>query len=73
MISKPKAAIMNTSDGESDVRYIIFIQIATGEIIKAFTWRGIPELGILRAKSAASDRGLEGVLKVWAARVEDFQ
>lgn len=55
------------------MRYIIYMQLATGEIIKAFTWRGIPELGILRAKSAASDRGLDGVLKVWAAPVGDFQ
>lgn len=55
------------------MRYIIYMQLATGEIIKAFTWRGLPELGILRAKSAAHDRGLDGVLKVWATPVGDFQ
>lgn len=55
------------------MRYIIYMQLVTGEIIKAFTWRGIPELGILRAKSTASDRGIDGVIKVWATPVEDFQ
>lgn len=64
---------MNTSEGETDMRYIIYMQLVTGEIIKAFTWRGVPELGIFRAKSDARERGLEGILKVWATPVEDFQ
>jgi hypothetical protein len=63
---------MITSDGESDMRYIIFMQLITGEIIKAFTWRGVPELGIFRAKSDARERGIDGVLKVWASPVGDF-
>lgn len=55
------------------MRYIIYMQLVTGEIIKAFTWRGFPEMGILRAKHTASDRGIDGVLKIWASPVEDFQ
>lgn len=55
------------------MRYIIYMQLATGEIIKAFIWRGLPELGIMRAKSTAGDRGISDVIKVWASPMEDFQ
>lgn len=49
-------------------RYIIYMQLISGEVIKAFTWRGIPELGIIRAKSEGRP-----FLKVWASSMEDFQ
>jgi len=55
------------------MRYIIYVQLITGEVIRAFTWLGLPAMGIIRAHQVAQDRGYEGVMKVWATRLEDFE
>jgi hypothetical protein len=54
------------------MRYIIYVQLITGEVIRAFTWLGLPALGIIRARQVADSRGYEGVMKAWAIPVEDF-
>lgn len=55
------------------MRYIVYVQLITGEVIRAFTWLGLPAMGILRAKQDAVARGYDGVIKAWAIPAEDFE
>jgi|Laugrefabdmm15dn_1035133.scaffolds.fasta_scaffold02261_7 hypothetical protein len=54
------------------MRYIIYVQLITGEVIRAFTWLGLPAMGIIRARHVVESRGYEGVMKAWAVPAEDF-
>jgi hypothetical protein len=54
------------------MRYIIYVQLITGEVIRAFTWLGLPAMGIMRARQDAAARGYDGVAKAWAVLAEDF-
>jgi len=54
------------------MRSIIYVQLVTGEIIRAFTWLGFPELGICRAKQEANQ--IYGpVAKAWSIPLENFE
>ncbi len=54
------------------MRYVIYVQLITGEVIRAFTWLGLPAMGVMRARQDAAARGYEGVMKAWAIPAEDF-
>ena len=45
--------------------YVIFVETAAGEIVRAFTWSHDRASGLARARVEARDRGIS-VKRVWA-------
>ena len=50
-------------------RFIIFVETAAGEVIKAFTWCRDEISGIARARRDAKDFGVTPT-RIWAQKVE---
>ena len=50
-------------------KFVIWIELITGDVIKAFTWCRDVESGIERARNEAKTFGYDGVVKVWATPV----
>lgn len=50
--------------------YQIFAEKENGEIFECFTWTGLPEAGIQRAKKDAEDFGVECV-NFWYEKIEN--
>ena len=50
-------------------RFIIFVETAAGEVIKAFTWCRDEMSGIARARRDAEDFGVKPA-RIWAQKVQ---
>lgn len=50
-------------------KFVIWIELVTGEIIKAFTWSRDRDSGIQRARTEAAEFGYSNVAKVYATKV----
>lgn len=50
-------------------KFVIWIELITGEIIKAFTWCFDLQSGIDRARREAQENGFTGAVKVYGTRV----
>ncbi len=51
-------------------RFIIFVETASGEIIRAFTWCRDETSGLARARRDCIEFGYGSPTRVWAEKVE---
>lgn len=51
-------------------RFIIFVETATGEIVRAFTWCRDEASGVARARRDCIEFGYGSPTRVWAERIE---
>ena len=50
-------------------KFVIWIELITGEIVKAFTWTRDRESGIERARRESAEFGYMNVAKVYATKI----
>jgi hypothetical protein len=50
-------------------KFVIWIELITGEIVKAFTWGRDLQSGIDRARSEAREFGYANVAKVYGTKI----
>jgi hypothetical protein len=50
-------------------KFVIWIELVTGEIVKAFTWSRDLQSGIDRARNESRDFAYESVAKIYSTKI----